>query len=64
MNKQDIISHNETLAERRIRKAYINNGITDAMKLCQIYMGLDLRSAYSKTCGICFDLMSESEVSE
>lgn len=57
MTKAQITRYNEALAVRKIREAYISDGITEAMALCQTYMGIDLKAAYNKACGICFDLI-------
>lgn len=57
MTKAEITRRNEETAIRRIREAYLADGITEAMAPCQTYMGIDLKAAYNKACGICFDLM-------
>ena len=57
MTKAQITRYNEALAVRKIREAHISDGITEAMALCQTYMGIDLKAAYNKACGICFDLI-------
>ncbi len=58
MTKAEIIHYNERLAVEKIRAAYSLSGLSEAMHLVHTYFGIDdLKVAYNKTCGICFDLI-------
>jgi hypothetical protein len=53
MTKPDLIAYNESLARQKIQIAYINDGLIEAMKLCQLYMGLSTQEAYAKVKEMC-----------
>ena len=53
MTKPEIIAHNEALAIRKIQAAYTRQGLYEAMKLTQLFMGVDAVGAYKTVTVIC-----------
>jgi hypothetical protein len=56
MTKREIVQHNESLAIHNIRTAYTNEGLIEAMSLCQDYMGVNTTEAYSRVKMLCADI--------
>ena len=57
MTTKEISAFNERHALEKIRATYSLGGMTEAMELVHIYMGIDdMKAAYNKVMGICFDL--------
>ena len=53
MTKPEMITHNEALAIHKIQTAFTRQGLYEAMKLTQQFMGIDAIESYKTVVVIC-----------
>ena len=53
MTHAEMTAHNEALAITKIQTAYTRRGLYEAMKLTQLFMGVDAVGAYKTVTVIC-----------
>ena len=53
MTHAETTAHNESLAVTKIQAAYTRQGLYEAMKLTQQFMGIDTKEAYKTVTVVC-----------
>lgn len=53
MTKEEMTRHNEPLFIEKVREEYSKGNLYDAAKLCQDFMGIDAKEAYTRVKMLC-----------